>query len=55
MNLLIRYLILCLTFKNYTTLPKFTDTITRKYRILPHDMGFRDHVPNYRYLSFIEL
>ncbi len=27
----------------------------RHYRILPHDMGFRDHLPNYRYLSFIEL
>ena len=28
---------------------------TRHYRVLPHDMGFRDHLPNYRYLSFIEL
>ena len=28
---------------------------SRSYRILPHDMGFRDHLPNYRYLSFIEL
>ncbi len=27
----------------------------RAYRILPHDLGFRDHLPNYRYLSFIEL
>lgn len=54
MNLLLRYLILCLTFKS-TKNPKFTDTVSRSYRILPHDMGFRDHVPNYRYLSFIEL
>ncbi len=29
--------------------------IVRHYRVLPHDMGFRDHLPNYRYLSFIEL
>lgn len=28
---------------------------SRSYRILPHDMGFRNHLPNYRYLSFIEL
>ncbi|MFW2177402.1 MULTISPECIES: acyl-CoA thioesterase [unclassified Moraxella] len=54
MNLLLRYLILCLTFRTKQT-PKFTDVVSRDYRILPHDMGFRDHVPNYRYLSFIEL
>lgn len=29
--------------------------ISRSYRVLPHDMGWRDHLPNYRYLSFIEL
>lgn len=29
--------------------------IVRHDRVLPHDMGFRDHLPNYRYLSFIEL
>lgn len=28
---------------------------SRSYRVLPHDMGFRDHLPNYRYLSFIEI
>lgn len=32
-----------------------TAPIVRGYRILPHDMGFRNHLPNYRYLSFIEL
>lgn len=31
------------------------EPFSRSYRILPHDMGFRDHLPNYRYLSFIEL
>lgn len=28
---------------------------SKSYRVLPHDMGFRNHLPNYRYLSFIEL
>lgn len=58
MNLLIRYLILSLMLKadkSSATKPNYTDAITRYYRILPHDMGFRHHVPNYRYLSFIEL
>lgn len=56
MNLLFRYLLLTLWLKEHRdTKPKVTDAITRQYRILPHDMGFRDHVPNYRYLSFIEL
>lgn len=32
-----------------------TAPIVRGYRVLPHDMGFRNHLPNYRYLSFIEL
>ncbi|WP_201529446.1 MULTISPECIES: acyl-CoA thioesterase [Psychrobacter] len=32
-----------------------TSPIVRSYRVLPHDMGFRNHLPNYRYLSFIEL
>lgn len=54
MNLLIRYLIMCLSF-NHSNNATYTAPITRSYRILPHDMGFRDHVPNYRYLSFIEL
>ncbi|TXD96601.1 acyl-CoA thioesterase [Psychrobacter frigidicola] len=32
-----------------------TASTVRHYRVLPHDMGFRNHLPNYRYLSFIEL
>ena len=58
MNLLLRYLILCLTLKSdkaKSSKPSYSDAIIRHYRILPHDMGFRHHVPNYRYLSFIEL
>jgi len=40
--------------------PKLTQAelftpVSRSYRVLPHDMGFRDHLPNYRYLSFVEL
>lgn len=56
MNLLFRYLLLTLWLKeHHDAKPSLTDRIERQYRILPHDMGFRDHVPNYRYLSFIEL
>ena len=58
MNLLLRYLILCLMLKSdkaKSSKPSYSDAIIRYYRILPHDMGFRHHVPNYRYLSFIEL
>lgn len=33
----------------------FFKPFSRSYRVLPHDMGFRNHLPNYRYLSFIEL
>ena len=35
--------------------PIIFNPVNRHYRILPHDMGFRNHLPNYRYLSFIEL
>ena len=31
------------------------EPFSKSYRVLPHDMGFRNHLPNYRYLSFIEL
>lgn len=56
MNMLLRYLILSLLLKYDNTRPQhFHNPISRDYRILPHDMGFRDHIPNYRYLSFIEL
>lgn len=30
-------------------------SFSKSYRVLPHDMGFRNHLPNYRYLSFIEI
>ena len=37
------------------TTERLTAPTVRHYRVLPHDMGFRNHLPNYRYLSFIEL
>ena len=57
--MLIRYLLLLGLLKKSqqagASVPHFSQPILRNYRILPHDMGFRDHIPNYRYLSFIEL
>lgn len=29
--------------------------VTQSYRIWPHDMGWRTHLPNFRFLSFMEL
>lgn len=64
MNMLIRFFIMVSLLnkqlKQQSTSARLTaETLTaptvRHYRILPHDMGFRDHLPNYRYLSFIEL
>ncbi|MBE0445239.1 acyl-CoA thioesterase [Psychrobacter sp. FME5] len=64
MNMLIRFFIMVYLLKQQlkkqsVSEPLSIDTlmapIVRYYRVLPHDMGFRDHLPNYRYLSFIEL
>lgn len=64
MNMLIRFFIMIALLKAQLTQQATTATlteeqlfkpVTRSYRILPHDMGFRNHLPNYRYLSFIEL
>lgn len=64
MNMLLRYFIMTHLLKQQLksqsvreTLSKemLTAPIIRHYRVLPQDMGFRDHLPNYRYLSFIEL
>ena len=64
MNMLLRFFIinhlLKQALKKQTADKKLTvealsAPTVRHYRILPHDMGFRDHLPNYRYLSFIEL
>ena len=64
MNMLIRFFIMVNLLKQQLkqqsvsgrlSVDKLTAPIVRHYRVLPHDMGFRDHLPNYRYLSFIEL
>lgn len=59
MNMLLRFLLLLLTLRQQrlqgVPRPALTGVIENSYRVLPHDMGWRDHLPNYRYLSFIEL
>ncbi|WP_201541914.1 acyl-CoA thioesterase [Psychrobacter faecalis] len=64
MNMLIRFFIMVSLLKQqlkqqtaneHLSVETLTKPIVRHYRVLPHDMGFRDHLPNYRYLSFIEL
>ena len=64
MNMLLRFFIMTHLLKqelkpqpstNKLTTETLSASITRRYRVLPHDMCFRDHLPNYRYLSFIEL
>ena len=67
MNMLVRFFIMISLLKQQQkqhqkqqlngqmSLELVTAPTLRHYRILPHDMGFRTHLPNYRYLSFIEL
>ncbi len=64
MNMLIRFFIMVNLLKQqlkqqtaseHLSVATLTTSVIRQYRVLPHDMGFRDHLPNYRYLSFIEL
>lgn len=64
MNMLLRFFIMVSLLKQqlkkqptteHLSIETLTALIVRQYRVLPHDMGFRDHLPNYRYLSFIEL
>ena len=63
MNMLVRFFIMVSLLKQqqkqqatvHMSLELVTAPTLRDYRILPHDMGFRTHLPNYRYLSFIEL
>ena len=53
MNLLIRFFLLWL-FSGQTQHSQ-SDTVRQSYRIQPHDMGWRNHLPNFRFLSFMEL
>lgn len=64
MNMLLRFFIMTSLLKQQLkqqsvserlSIKTLTAPTVRHYRVLPHDMGFRDHLPNYRYLSFIEL
>lgn len=64
MNMLLRFFIMTNLLKQqlkqqsvgeHLSAEVLTAPTVRHYRVLPHDMGFRDHLPNYRYLSFIEL
>jgi acyl-CoA thioesterase FadM len=31
------------------------EACSRRFRVWPHDLGWRDHLPNYRFFSFLEL
>ncbi|WP_327193528.1 acyl-CoA thioesterase [Psychrobacter sp. PL15] len=64
MNMLLRFFIMIGLLKQQLkqqavngqlSIETLTTPVLRHYRVLPHDMGFRNHLPNYRYLSFIEL
>lgn len=63
MNMLLRFFTMITVLKQHLkqqnkallSIEVVTAPIIRDYRVLPHDMGFRTHLPNYRYLSFIEL
>ncbi len=64
MNMLLRFFIMISLLKQQLkrqatgeqlSIEELRVPVVRNYRILPHDMGFRDHLPNYRFLSFIEL
>ena len=64
MNMLIRFFIMMALLKSQLKQQSPVDHISQEqlfapiehqYRVLPHDMDFRNHLPNYRYLSFIEL
>ena len=53
MNLLLRFLFLWLT--SYGVRYQLNTVVRQYYRVQPHDMGWRDHLPNFRFLSFMEL
>ena len=64
MNMLLRFFIMTSLLKQQLkqqaiteklSMETLTAPVVRSYRVLPQDMGFRNHLPNYRYLSSIEL
>lgn len=55
MNLILRALFLRWLNKLSRTSHAITAPSTLTFRALPHDLALRDHLPNFRYLSFFEL
>ncbi len=56
MNMLLRFWFLLLQiYTGFVKPAAVGDAVVRSYRILLHDLGWRDHLPNYRFLSFVEL
>ena len=53
MNLLIRFFLLWITSRGVRH--QGDEVVRQSYRIQPHDMGWRNHLPNFRFLSFMEL
>jgi acyl-CoA thioesterase FadM len=53
MNLFLRLLICWIASKKRRH--NLSDKLRQTFRMFPHDMSLRDHVPNFRYSSFAEL
>lgn len=54
MNLLLR--LFCLLLRTWLGPRRSPLQRSRlSFRVWPHDLGWRDHLPNYRFLSFLEL
>ena len=53
MNLLIRFFLLWITSRGVRH--QRDEVVRQSFRIQPHDMGWRNHLPNFRFLSFMEL
>lgn len=53
MNLLIRFFWLWIQIQNKKY--SVNEPLIQNYRIWPHDMGWRLHLPNFRFFSFMEL
>lgn len=54
MNLLLRFM-KAILIARFSRLKETSDIFTTRYRVGLHDLGWRDHLPNYRYLSFMEI
>lgn len=54
MNLILRAFIVSLLSKMGSK-KAITDASELTFHVMPHDLSFRDHLPNFRYLSFFEI